>query len=351
MAHRVPKKGYWPTQRSPLQCNNRNELRRSPFAPPIQHSNLPRRPALRHRTLLAIAALSLASFATAARAQDSAATANPAFLTSLTSTSDAATPQPASPADPASSTAAPLVPAVLAPATPASAIQSITPAGEPPIRAIPDEDNPAAQASDPDFRAALDAAVPVEPAAYATEPYRLRLHNLHTLEDIDIVYRIGDNYQPDAVARLNYFLRDHYTQDVIAYDPREFDLLHDILRRLGRPSATIDIVCGYRTQETNEILRASSQGVAEHSQHILGHAIDIRIPGSTTPRIRNAALSLNEGGVGYYPTSHFVHVDVGAIRTWTYSPRRHRRSHLRRTSAHHRQIAARSHHSSRTTGM
>jgi uncharacterized protein YcbK (DUF882 family) len=260
------------------------------------------------------------------------------------------------PADPALSITTPLAPttptlATPAPAAPASAPQSITPAGEPAIRAIPDEDNPAAQASDPDFRAALDAAIPVEPASYATEPYRLRLHNLHTLEDIDIVYRIGDNYQPDAVARLNYFLRDHNTQDVIAYDPREFDLLHDILRRLGRPSATIEIVCGYRTQETNSILRASSQGVAEHSQHILGHAIDIRIPGSTTPRIRSAALSLNEGGVGYYPTSHFVHVDVGAIRTWTYSPRRHRRSHLRRASAHHRQIAARSHHSSRTTGM
>ena len=237
---------------------------------------------MRHRTLLAIAALSLASFGTAARAQDSDAIAKPAIFTSPTPTSKAVAPQPATPAETTSPAVAPLVPAVPAPATPASAPQSITPAGEPAIRTIPDEDNPAAQASDPDFRAALNAAVPVEPAAYATEPYRLRLHNLHTLEDIDIVYRIGDNYQPDAVARLNYFLRDHNTQDVIAYDPREFDLLHDILRRLGRPSATIDIVCGYRTQETNEILRAASNGVAEHSQHILGHAIDIRIPGSTT---------------------------------------------------------------------
>ena len=289
---------------------------------------------MRHRTLLALAALTLASFAANARAQEPDATANPAILTNAPAD---ATPQPAAPAQP--------------PATSIAPTQSATPAGELPIqpvlRTIPDQDNPAAQASDPDFRAALSSAVPVEPAAYATEPYRLRLHNLHTLEDIDITYRIGDNYQPEAVARLNYFLRDHNTQDVISYDPREFDLLHDILRRLGRPGATIDIVCGYRTQETNEILRASSNGVAEHSQHILGHAIDIRIPGSTTPRIRNAALSLNEGGVGYYPTSHFVHVDVGAIRTWTYSPRRHRRHR----SAHHRQIAARAHHTTRTAGM
>jgi uncharacterized protein YcbK (DUF882 family) len=296
---------------------------------------------LRHRTLFAIAALTLASFAS--HAQESETTAQPAILTNAPAD---ATPQPTAPA-----ASQPTVPST-------SPTQSATPAGEPailppqnPAIETPTADNPAAQASDPDFRAALSSALPVVPAAYATEPYRLRLHNLHTLEDIDIVYRIGDNYQPEAVARLNYFLRDHNTQDVISYDPREFDLLHDILRRLGRPGATIDIVCGYRTQETNEILRASSNGVAEHSQHILGHAIDIRIPGSTTPRIRNAALSLNEGGVGYYPTSHFVHVDVGAIRTWTYSPRRHRRSHLRHTSAHHRQIAARSHRSTRTTGM
>jgi uncharacterized protein YcbK (DUF882 family) len=217
----------------------------------------------------------------------------------------------------------------------------------------PSPDNPAAQASAPDFLAALAAAIPVEPAAYSTEPYRLRLHNLHTLEDIDITYRIGDNYQPEAVARLNYFLRDHNTNDVIAYDPREFDLVHDILLRLRRPSATIDVVCGYRTQETNDELRASSQGVAEHSQHMLGRAIDIRIPGSTTARIRDAALSLNEGGVGYYPATHFVHVDVGAIRTWTYAPRRyhHRRGHLRRVSARHRQIAQHRHHTARVAGM
>jgi uncharacterized protein YcbK (DUF882 family) len=231
-----------------------------------------------------------------------------------------------------------------------------TPESQKPDAQGPDDDasaqGPSAEANDPDFRAALAAAIPVVPAAYATQPYRLHLHNLHTLEDIDIVYRIGDNYQPDAVALLNFFLRDHNTNDVKAYDPREFDLLHDILTHLRRPDALIDVVCGYRTQETNEILRASSRGgVAEHSQHILGHAIDIRIPGSTTVKIRNAALSLNEGGVGYYPTTHFVHVDVGAIRTWTYSPRRHhRRSRLRHASSHHRQVAQHRRHSTRVAG-
>lgn len=292
---------------------------------------------MRHQTLIAIAALTLASCTSAVRAQQPDAIAQPAILTDT-------------PADSASQTAPPTEPA-----TPQAAeSQSVTRTEESIIQTRapePSAENPAAQASDLDFRAALAAAIPVEAAAYAAEPYRLRLHNLHTLEDIDIIYRIGDNYQPEAIARLNYFLRDHNTNDVVAYDPREFDLLRDILIRLRRPGATIDVVCGYRTQETNEILRASSQGVAEHSQHILGHAIDIRIPGSTTTRLRNAALSLNEGGVGYYPTSHFVHVDVGAIRTWTYAPRRHRRGHLRRVSAHRRQIAQRRPHSGRTDGM
>jgi uncharacterized protein YcbK (DUF882 family) len=223
-------------------------------------------------------------------------------------------------------------------AAPQTAIPAVQLPGVP---ETPVEDGPGAQANDPEFRAAVDRALPFVPAAYSTQPFRLRLHNLHTLEDIDLVYRIGDNYTPEAIARLNYFLRDHNTQDVKAYDPRAFDLLHDILVRLGRPDATIDVVCGYRTQMTNERLRAASRGVAEHSQHILGHAIDIQIPGSSTAKIRDAALSLNEGGVGYYPTTRFVHVDVGAIRTWTYSPRRHR-GHLRHatrprhTSSRHR---------------
>ena len=303
------------------------------FGCPISSGGLP----LRHRTLFAIAAFAFASFVPTARAQEPDAAAKPAILT-----------------PPAAAPSGVQTPDAQKPAAENTEAQTLT--SQKPDQQEPDEDasvqGPSAEANDPDFRTALAAAIPVVPAAYATQPYRLHLHNLHTLEDIDIVYRIGDNYQPDAVALLNFFLRDHNTNDVKAYDPREFDLLHDILIRLHRPDALIDVVCGYRTQETNETLRASSRGgVAEHSQHILGHAIDIRIPGSTTPRIRNAALSLNEGGVGYYPTSHFVHVDVGAIRTWTYSPRRHRRSHLRRASAHHRQIAARSHHSSRTAGM
>jgi uncharacterized protein YcbK (DUF882 family) len=165
--------------------------------------------------------------------------------------------------------------------------------------------------------------------------FRLKLNNLHTGETLDVVYRVGDTYLPEAVEKLNYFLRDHNTQEVTDYDPKEFDVLHNVLARLRRPNGIIDIVCGYRTPETNAVLRQNSAatGVAEHSQHMEGHAIDIRVPGVSTVALRNAALSVGGGGVGYYPVSQFVHVDVGPVRTWTFgrtvrtahkSTRRHR---------------------------
>ncbi len=151
--------------------------------------------------------------------------------------------------------------------------------------------------------------------------YELKMHHLHTGEDIDVVYRVGDRYIPSAIAQLNHFLRDHRTQDVSSYDPREFDLLHNVLVRLGKPNSVIDIVCGYRTPWSNNFLRTRSEdtGVAQHSQHMLAKAIDIRIPGVKTSRLRDAAMSFAAGGVGYYPISQFVHVDVGPVRHWTFA--------------------------------
>ena len=156
--------------------------------------------------------------------------------------------------------------------------------------------------------------------------YKLKLSNLHTHESLDVVYRIGDVYVPEALERLNYFLRDHNTQDVVRYEPKEFDVLHAMMARLGRTNGLIDVVCGYRTSKTNEALRSESahSGVAEHSQHIEGHAIDLRVPGVATTRLRNAALSLHAGGVGYYPVSQFVHVDVGPVREWAFGGAPHR---------------------------
>jgi uncharacterized protein YcbK (DUF882 family) len=158
---------------------------------------------------------------------------------------------------------------------------------------------------------AEDAGRPSEATAY-----RLRLYHLHTGEHLDVVYRIGEQYLPDRIAELDHFLRDHRTGDVKDYDIREFDLLHDLLAKLGRPDSEIDIVCGYRTPWSNSYLREHSQGVALHSQHMEAKAIDIRIPGISTAKVRDAALSLQRGGVGYYAQSDFVHVDVGPVRHW-----------------------------------
>jgi uncharacterized protein YcbK (DUF882 family) len=142
------------------------------------------------------------------------------------------------------------------------------------------------------------------------------LFHLHTNERINIVYRMGNSYLRDAVEQLDHFLRDHRTGDVTTLDPRLFDLLNDLTTALGRPGTEIDIVCGYRTPWSNEFLRRTTSGVAERSQHVLGEAIDIRIPGVSTARLRDAALDLHRGGVGYYPQSGIVHVDLGPVRRW-----------------------------------
>jgi uncharacterized protein YcbK (DUF882 family) len=192
-----------------------------------------------------------------------------------------------------------------------------------------------AKAAAPVESAGTQTVSPVDaPAASLSDEFRLKLNNLHTGESLDIVYRVGDTYVPDALAKLNYFLRDHNTQDVTQYDPKEFDVLHSVLAKLRRPDGIIDIVCGYRTPETNAALRHNSRatGVAEHSQHMEGHAIDIRVSGVTTVQLRDAALSLHAGGVGYYPISQFVHVDVGPVRTWAFGaaptrPGTHRATH------------------------
>lgn len=156
------------------------------------------------------------------------------------------------------------------------------------------------------------AEVPTAPAA----EYRLRMYHTHTQERIDVVYRRGDEYIPSAIVSLDRFLRDHRTGDVIELDRRVFDLLHDLTVAVGKPNAEINIVCGYRTPWSNDFLRRTTVGVASHSLHMQGEAVDIRIPGVSTSELRNVALSLHRGGVGYYPESAFVHVDVGRVRRW-----------------------------------
>jgi uncharacterized protein YcbK (DUF882 family) len=148
--------------------------------------------------------------------------------------------------------------------------------------------------------------------------YRLRFYNTHTNERLDIVYRRGDSYLPEELAKLDRYLRDPLTGAVHHFDPRLFDLLYDLTASLNDAGGEIDVICGYRTPQTNEFLRTRSanSGVAVHSLHMQAEAIDIRLPGVATSAVRDAALRLQRGGVGYYHDSNFVHVDVGNVRRW-----------------------------------
>jgi uncharacterized protein YcbK (DUF882 family) len=150
------------------------------------------------------------------------------------------------------------------------------------------------------------------------QEHPLRLYNTHTRERIDIAYRRGDQYIPEALAKLDYFLRDHETNGVRRFDPRLYDILSDLTSEVGRPGGEIDIVCGYRSSSTNESLRAHTTGVAKNSLHIQAEAIDLRMPGVDTLTLRRAALALRRGGVGYYPHSDFIHVDTGRVRQWCF---------------------------------
>jgi uncharacterized protein YcbK (DUF882 family) len=148
--------------------------------------------------------------------------------------------------------------------------------------------------------------------------YRLRFYHTHTGERLDIVYRRGDAYVPEALDTLDHFLRDHRTGEVRHFDPRLFDLLHELTASLNDARGEINVICGYRTPWSNEFLRTRSShtGVAPHSLHMQAEAIDIRLPGIPTSTVRDAALRLHHGGVGYYRSSDFVHVDVGRVRRW-----------------------------------
>ncbi len=152
----------------------------------------------------------------------------------------------------------------------------------------------------------------------AIQEHRLHLYHTHTGERIDIVYRRGDAYIPDAIQKLDHFLRDHRTGDVHHYDPHVYDILADLTAAVGRPDGEIDVICGYRSPWSNEFLREHTAGVAKHSLHMQAKAIDIRLPGTDTLVARDAALQLHRGGVGYYPHSDFIHVDTGRVTKWCF---------------------------------
>lgn len=143
----------------------------------------------------------------------------------------------------------------------------------------------------------------------------LSFFNIHTGERLNVCYFKHNAYCSGAMQQINHILRDHRTGDIEAMDPRLFDALFTVKRRLGNGSP-FHIISGYRSPQTNAKLRRQSKGVATFSYHMLGRAIDIRLPGCDTVKLRQACLNLKLGGVGYYPQSDFVHMDTGAFRTW-----------------------------------
>lgn len=146
-------------------------------------------------------------------------------------------------------------------------------------------------------------------------PRILTLNNLHTGESLKAEFFDGKGYIQDELARLNHFFRDYRANKIKSIDPKLFDQLYRLQGLLGT-NKPVQLVSGYRSLDTNNELRAHSRGVAKKSYHTKGQAMDFHIEGISLSNVRKAALSMRAGGVGYYPSSNFVHIDTGPLRTW-----------------------------------
>lgn len=144
---------------------------------------------------------------------------------------------------------------------------------------------------------------------------KLSFLNLHTGERTQAVYWAGGRYVPEGLRAIDHVLRDHRTGERYSIDTDLFDMLHLIQLKLGARQE-FHVISGFRSSATNAQLAAQSGGVAKNSLHTYGKAIDIRIPGHKLSDLRAAAMSLQAGGVGYYPSSNFVHLDTGNFRYW-----------------------------------
>lgn len=143
----------------------------------------------------------------------------------------------------------------------------------------------------------------------------LRFLHTHTGEELDVVYWAEGVYVPESLAEISHLLRDYRNNTVKPIQPALLDVLHKLHDRLDAREP-FHIICGYRSPSTNESMRERSRGVASHSLHMEGKAVDLRLPGRDLRHVRDAAISLQMGGVGYYSASDFVHVDVGKVRSW-----------------------------------
>lgn len=147
------------------------------------------------------------------------------------------------------------------------------------------------------------------------QPRQLAFHHLHTGEKLSVTFFENGHYVSDALHEINVLLRDFRTNDTHLIDPELLNQLYDLRLKLG-VNKPFQIISGYRSPATNAQLRKHSSGVAKKSLHMQGKAIDIRVEGIDSRIIRNAALDLHQGGVGYYQRSNFVHLDTGRVRHW-----------------------------------
>jgi uncharacterized protein YcbK (DUF882 family) len=164
--------------------------------------------------------------------------------------------------------------------------------------------------------AGATAAFGLLPRAFAAPGGRhLTLKNLHAPEVLDVLYRQGDEYVPDALAQAEVVLRDYRTGERHPIDPHLLDILFDVAKSLG-VDPVFSVISGYRSPQTNAMLHERSDGVASHSLHMEGRAIDVRLARVNCADLADGALRMQRGGVGYYRQSDFVHLDTGRVRTW-----------------------------------
>ena len=143
----------------------------------------------------------------------------------------------------------------------------------------------------------------------------VRLYNTHTGESLRTIFWAEGEFIPEALQDINKLLRDHRNNKIAAIDPKLLVLLDRISAQYGN-HPTMHVISGYRSPETNEMLHENTNGVAKHSLHMEGKAIDVRIPGEALDKLHKMAMAQKAGGVGYYPDSQFVHMDVGRVRYW-----------------------------------
>lgn len=153
--------------------------------------------------------------------------------------------------------------------------------------------------------------------AFAASERQLSFYHTHTRRKLDVIYAREGHYINTALTDINVFLSDFRTHDVIEMDPGLLDLIHDVRELLGS-HGRYEVISAYRSPQTNEMLRTRSDdsGVAKNSQHLLGRAIDVRLDDVKLTELRDAAITLQRGGVGYYKDSNFVHIDTGSVRRW-----------------------------------